>query len=369
MALMELLKELVERNASDLHLVAAHAPVIRADGRLIPVEGDTEILEREAVAKLFEPFLSAKQMAALKDKQDIHTSVVSDSFVSERYGEARRFRACIFWDLNGVSASLRVIPVNIPTLSQLFPPETEVTFRRFTQQKRGLILVVGATGSGKSTTTASMIETINIERRERIFTIEEPIEYLHTSKTSLISQREVGTDLESFEQGGLSAFRSDPDVILVGEIRTPEALRIALALAETGHLVFSTIHADSVSEAVRRMIESFPDARETMQSMIARSLNAIIGQRLVPRAGGFGRVAAHEIMIVNSRIRRLIDEGKIDLNLAIEAGRGEGMCTMDDSLLGLYRNGSIDYDRAWNFMNDRDRLGPRPVEEGEGPTA
>ena len=369
MALMEYLKELVERNASDLHLVAGSPPMIRINGELLPLEHDTNVLGRETVGTLFEPFFSDTQQAMLRNRQDVHTSLVSDIFSSTQYGDAQRFRVCAFWDRHGIGASLRVIPTKIPTLDQLFTPEAEVTFRKLANLRRGLVLVVGPVGSGKSTTVAAMIETINTERCERIFTIEDPIEYAHSSKKSLISQREVGSDVESYEQGGISVMRADPDVVLVGELRTPEAVRIALALAETGHLVFSTIHAESASEAVRRMIEAFPDARDTMQSLVARSLQAVIGQRLVPRAARIGRAPANEIMLMNSRIRRMIGEGQTDLTVAIEAGRDEGMRTMDDSLLSLYRDGTISYEAAWLRIEDRERLGPRPLVAEEPATA
>ena len=207
-----------------------------------------------------------------------------------------------------------------------------------------------------------MVDTINADRAERIVTIEDTIEYLYTPKRSLISQRDVGTDVESYEQGGLTALRSDPDVVVMGEFRTPEAVRIALALADNGHLVFATMHADSVNEALRRLYESFPDNRESMQRLIARSLAAIIAQRLVHRAGGEGRAALNEIMLVNARIRSMIQDGKTDFNLAIEAGRSEGMQTMDDSVIRHYEAGTITYDKAWELIDDRDRLGLKPAE-------
>jgi len=356
MLIVNLLRELIDGSGSDLHLVSGSRPRIRINGELKDAECETAVVGHDDVWKMFEPLLSQTKKAALENRQDINSSIAwNDSFINAR------FRICLFWDRCGLSAALRLIPTKIPLLSDLFPPELEATFRSFINRRRGLILVVGATGSGKSTTVAAMIDAINIERSERIFTIEEPIEYGHTSKMSLISQREVGSDVESYEQGGLSVMRADPDVILIGELMTPEAVRIALAAAETGHLVFSTIHADSVSEAVRRLVESFPDNKETMQSMLARSLVTVVTQRLLPRASNTGRVAVHEIMIANSTIRKLIDEGQTDLSLAIEAGRNEGMCTMDDSVLGLYREGAISYDTAWNRVKDRERLGPRPV--------
>lgn len=363
---MDLLRTLVQNDGSDLHLVAGSRPMFRTHGDLKPLEGEETIFGRTDVLKLFDPYLTEAQKAAIENRQDINTSIVSDdTVVSQRYGRAGRFRVCVFWDSNGAGASLRVIPLKIPTLPMLFTSEIESTFHGLVNLRRGLTLVVGPVGSGKSTTVASMIDTINTERSERIFTIEDPIEYLHTSKKSLISQREVGIDIESYEQGGLSVMRADPDVILVGELRTPESVRIALALAETGHLVFATMHANSVSEAVRRLVESFPDNKETMQSMIARCLNAVIGQSLLPRADGSGRVPANEIMIVNARIRRMIAGGETDISLAIEAGLGEGMCSMDDSIISHYNRGTITYDAAWHRIQDPFRLGPRPTTTNE----
>jgi twitching motility protein PilT len=211
-------------------------------------------------------------------------------------------------------------------------------------------------GSGKSTTVASMINEINISRSERIFTIEDPIEYLHTSKMSLISQREVGSDVASYEEGALSVLRADPDVVLISEFQTSETVRIALTMAHTGHLVFSTMHAGSVSEVIRRLIESFPDSKETVRSMLANNLQAILTQRLVPRIGG-GRTVVNDIMLCTPLIRRMIEEGMTDFTLAIEAGRSKGMRTMDDCLIELYRDGAITYETAWSHSNDRERLG------------
>ncbi len=357
MPLTDLLKEQVERQASDLHLVPGSPPTLRIWGQLTPISEDAPVLGSDEVATLFEPFLTEAQRAALRDKQDINIGMAAVGVY---------FRVCLFSERHGLGASLRLIPAQIPTLEELFSGETLALFRGLTQVRRGLILVVGAVGSGKSTTTASMIDCINAERSERIFTIEHPLEYIHTSKRSLISQREVGTDVDSYEQGSFSVMRADPDVILVGELSTPDALRIALALADSGHLVFSTMLATSASEAVRRMMESFPESRETIRQMIARSLQAVITQRLATRAStserGHRRVAVHEIMLVNARIRRMIDAGETDLSLAIEAGRDEGMRTMDDSLLQLYRDGIITYELAWGSVQDRDRLGPKSVD-------
>jgi twitching motility protein PilT len=364
MLLKDLLKEVVKRQGSDLHLVTGLPPVFRIGGELT-ILGNRKLAENE-VWTLFEPFLTARQKIDVENRQDIHTSIsVEDLVVNETDGGAGHFRACVFWDSNGLSAALRAIPFEVPSLSLLFNPETEALIRGLTNKRRGLVIIAGPTGSGKSTTVASMIDAINLDRSERIFTIEDPVEYVHSSKMSLISQREVGLDVDSYEQGGISAMRADPDVVFLGELRVPESVRVALALADTGHLVFGTMNASTVSESVRRLIESFPENRQTLQSMLARSLVAIIAQQLVPRANGQGRVVAHEIMIANTRIRRMIDEGQTDLAVAIEAGRNEGMCTMDDSLVALYRNGTISHESACRHARDSRLLGPDPGQSTE----
>ena len=355
MELDDLLAEMIERQASDLHLAAKHPPTLRYWGALSPVVLNGEPLGElglDDVDRLFASYLSGEEIAAFRNGRDVNKSIE---------WKGHLFRSCFFQTRDGAAAALRLVPTNIPTLEALFGDDVG-TFRSLANLKRGLILTVGPTGSGKSTTTAAMIDEINRTRRERIITIEDPIEYVHQSKESLISQREVGGDIESVEQGALSALRADPDVILIGELRTPEAVRIALALAETGHLVFSTLFAVSVSEAIQRLIESFPDSPDTMRRMLARSFAAVISQRLLPRANGRGRIPVHEILLANSRVRGLIGGGATDLTLAIEAGRNEGMRTMDDAVLAAYRNDDITYDVAWNAVDNRERLGPRPVE-------
>ena len=352
MELADLLAEFIERQASDLHLAAKHPPTLRYWGELSPVILNGEPapeLGPDDVDRLFAAYLSEEELGALQNGHDVHKSIE---------WEGNLFRCCFFKDRAGSAAELRLIPTNIPTLDQLFG-DGAGTFRNLAASRRGLILTVGLTGSGKSTTTAAMIDKINRTRRERIITIEDTIEYIHKSKMSMISQREVGASVEA---AALSVLRSDPDVVLIGELRTPEAVRITLALAESGHLVFSTMHANSVSEAVQRLIESFPDSTDTMRRMLARSLGAVIWQQLLPRANGRGRVAVDEILLSNSRVRGMIIAGVADLNVAMEAGRDQGMCTMDDAILEAHHRGDITYDTAWGRIDDRERLGPRPAE-------
>ena len=348
MELKDLLAEFVNRKASDLHLMAQQPPTLRIDGDLIPL--DTPPLEPQAAEQLFAPYVSEAELFALRDGQDVNTSI-------EWAG--KRFRCCIFRDRTGTSAALRLIPCVVPSLRDLFGERAE-TFRKLTQARRGLILLAGNIGSGKSTTVAAMLNEINGERSERIITIEDPIEYIHSSQKSLFSQREVGKDVESLEHGALSALRADLDVALIGELRTPEAVRIALTLAETGHLVFSTLMADTASEAIQRLVEAFPEGGDRIRRLLARTVLAVIAQRLLPRASLHGRVPVNEILLATPRVRRLIDEGTTDFTLALEAGRGQGMCTMDDAVLTAYRADEISYDTAWNAIGDRERLGEGP---------
>jgi twitching motility protein PilT len=356
MELTDLFSEFITRHASDLHLAAGQAPMLRTWGVLAPIlisGSDTPpVLAPDDVDRLFAEYLSGEELAAFRQGRDVQKSIE---------WEGNLFRCCFFQDRVGSAAELRLIPTKIPTLTELFGDGAE-TFRDLTKRTRGLILTVGPTGSGKSTTTAAMIDEINRTRSERIIMVEDVIEYVHTSKMSMVSQREVGSSVESVEQGALSVLRADPDVVLIGELRTPEAVRITLALAETGHLVFATMHAVSVSEAIQRLIESFPDARDTMRRMLARSVTAVISQRLLPRANGRGRVPVDEILLSNNRVRTLIAEGATDLTLAMEAGRDQGMRTMDDAILEVYNRGDISYDTAWGRIDDRERLGLKPAE-------
>ncbi|MEO7718741.1 MAG: PilT/PilU family type 4a pilus ATPase [Capsulimonas sp.] len=356
MELADLLSEFVGRQASDLHLAAGQPPTLRTWGALAPIfvgGGDVPpTLASEDVDRLFAEYLSDDELTAFRGGRDVNKSIE---------WEGNLFRCCFFQDRAGSAAELRLIPTKIPTLTELFGDGAGL-FRDLTAQKRGLILTVGPTGSGKSTTVAAMIDEINRERCERIITIEDTVEFVHRSKMSMVSQREVGSSVESVEQGALSVLRADPDVVLIGELRTPEAVRITLALAETGHLVFATMHAVSVSEAVQRLIESFPDAQDTMRRMLARSVTAVISQRLLPRANGRGRVPVDEILLSNNRVRTLISDGATDLTLAMEAGRDQGMRTMDDAILEAYSRGDISYDTAWGRIDDRERLGLKPAE-------
>jgi len=256
-----------------------------------------------------------------------------------------RFRVNLFRDKGSVAAALRLIPTRIPTLQELgMPPIVE----KLTHIKRGLVLVTGPTGSGKSTTLASMINHINLNRSEHIITIEDPIEYLHNHKMSVINQRELGMDTRSFPNALRASLREDPDIILVGEMRDLETMQLAISAAETGHLVFATLHTNSAASSVDRIVDGFPPGQqEQVRLQLSNNIQAIVAQQLIPKASGQGRVAVQEIMIATAAIRNLIREAKAhQLTSVIQTSANQGMITTDQALKDLYLRGTITYEAA-----------------------
>lgn len=353
MALTKLLTELVEQEGSDLHLIVGQPPVFRVHGELRRREEAP--LDEEAMLALVRPQLSDSDWASVQEqKTDVETTL--------RIPDAT-FRFHVFRERGRLGAAIRVVPRETPTLDVLYPRERDSineTLHKIIELPRGLVLVTGPTGSGKDTTCAAMIETINQTAARRIITLEDPITYEFVSKKSLITQRSIGEDVVSYEQGAFWAFHEDLDVIFINEMRTLEVVQYALALAETGHLVFSTLHTGTVSEAIMRLIDVFPGPRDLIRRMLARNLAAVLAQQLLPRCDRPGRVAANEVLLMTPRTRQMIEQGQDTYHLAIEANREAGMQTMDDSILGLYRAGVISYETAWNRLIDTERLGPRP---------
>lgn len=352
MTLNILMKELAQQVGSDLHLVVGEPPVFRVSGELIR-RPEGPILDNAEMESLLLPHVTEAQRASLQQGNDIERSLSLEN---------NRFKMTIFHERGNLAASLRVIPVHVPTMSELgFTKEDHATLYNLTKTRRGLVIISGPTGSGKSTTIASMIEEINQQRAERILTIEDPIEYVFESKKSIITQRNVGEDVPNFAYGLRSAFRSDPDVLLIGETRDLETMMIALSLAETGHLVFSTLHTTTASGAIQRIIDSFPEQQQpVIRQMLATNLSAVVAQRLLPRASLTERVAVQEIILSTPRVRQMIAEGHNDLTVAIEAGRDVGMHTMDDDLVRLVENGTISANTAWFHLQDKERL-PRKL--------
>ncbi len=331
----DLLRQVVERGASDLHLAVGIPPTFRIDGGLI--QSDFMTLTHQDTQRLAYDILTDEQIQRFEQnlELDFSYSIVNLS----------RFRVNIFKDKGTVAVAFRVIPVKIPTIRDLgLPPVLE----ELTKKPRGLILVTGPTGSGKSTTLAAMINQINSEHDAHIITVEDPIEYLHEHKMSIINQRELGIDTHSFANALRASLREDPDVILVGEMRDLETISTAITCAETGHLVFATLHTNNAPQTVDRMVDVFPpEQQEQIRFMLSNNIEAIICQQLIPRAGMPGRVCAMEIMTASSAVRNLIREAKAhQLTSSIQTSSSLGMQTMDQSLRDLYQSGTISYDEA-----------------------
>lgn len=340
-----LLEECVKRKASDLHIQVGLPPMLRIDGKLAPVPG-TDVLNDEAVEALIFAILDEDQkQVLLKDKE------FDFSFA---FGDMGRFRVNAFHERGNLAAALRLITNNMQTIEQLGLP---TIVNKFADYPRGLVLVTGPTGSGKSTTLAAMIDKINHERAEHIITIEDPIEYTHQSKKSVVVQREVHYDTYSFSAALRSALREDPDVVLLGEMRDLETIASAITIAETGHLVFATLHTNSAAQSIDRMIDVFPPHQQPqIRSQLSNILMAIVSQRLIPTIGG-GRIAAAEILVATSAVRNIIREGKThQLEAVIQTGAEFGMQSMDKTLVELIHSGTVTYDEAKNFAVDLDEL-------------
>lgn len=340
-----LLEEVIKKKASDLHLQVGLPPTLRIDGSLVPVSG-ADVLNEESVEVLVFAILDEDQkQILLKDKE------FDFSFA---FGDLGRFRVNAFHERGNLAAALRLIPNEILTVEQLGLPQI---VNKFADYPRGLVLITGPTGSGKSTSLAAIIRKINSERAAHIITIEDPIEFTHKSKKSVIVQREVHYDTYSFSAALRSALREDPDVVLIGEMRDLETIASAITIAETGHLVLATLHTNSASQSIDRMIDVFPPHQQPqIRAQLANMLMAICSQRLIPAIGS-GRVAAAEVLIATPAVRNIIREGKShQLEAVIQTGAEYGMQSMDKTLVGLIHSGTITYDEARNYAVDLEEL-------------
>lgn len=341
MDINELLAFSVSNKASDLHLSAGLPPIIRVDGEMRRL--NVEPLDHKQVHALIFSIMNDNQ------RKDYEENLECD--FSFEIKDLSRFRVNAFVQNRGAAAVLRTIPSDILTLDQLGAPEI---FKQIIDQPTGIVLVTGATGSGKSTTLAAMVDHINTHKREHILTIEDPIEFVHKNKMCVMNQREVHRDTKSFNNALRSALREDPDVILVGELRDLETIRLAISAAETGHLVFGTLHTNSAPKTIDRIIDVFPAEEKSMvRSMLSESLRAVISQTLLKKVGG-GRVAAHEIMIGIPAIRNLIREDKVpQMYSVIQTGQQHGMQTMDQCLQRLVAMGVISANDAASKSIDK----------------
>jgi twitching motility protein PilT len=350
----ELLRLVVEKKGSDLHLAADVPPVLRVDGQLLATNYGP--LTDFDVQRMVYAILTDEQIRLFETDYELDCSYNLKGL--------SRFRVNVYRDRGAVAAAFRVIPANIPTVRGLGLP---LVLEDLSRRPRGLILVTGPTGSGKSTTLAAMIGQINGERSMHIITIEDPIEYLHTHRRSLINQRELGADTRNFAQALRHALRQDPDVILVGEMRDLDTMALAITAAETGHLVFSTVHTNSAAQTVDRIVDVFPPGQqEQIRVQLSNNLEAVLSQQLLPRAGTPGRIAAMEIMIASSAIRNLIREAKAhQITSIIQTSAHLGMQTMDQCLRDLYQRGLITYEEAMGRAMNQEELKKMLFTRGE----
>lgn len=341
--LHEIFELAIQREASDIHITVGKPVIFRIDGDLVEV--DEKVLAPKDVEKLVYPLFQDDERLCedYKNKGEI------DFAQTVEHGE--RIRANVYKERGNMAVAIRILPEHIPTPEELGLPSS---VRELCNLKRGLVLVTGATGTGKSTTLAALINTINEQHRRHIITLEDPIEYVHGHNKSIVNQRELGNDTMSYANALRAALRQDPDVILVGEMRDRETIEVALTAAETGHLVLSTLHTNNAAATIDRIIDAFPSGqRDQVAVQLANVIEAVISQQLVPIKGESGRVAAFEIMLANPAVRNIIREEKAyQLPSQIQIHKKIGMQTMDDALYKLYFNGTISADDCLHFAQD-----------------
>lgn len=333
----------LERNASDLHLKVGEPPIIRVDSSLIRLE-NYQVLSQEAMKDLVDVLLPDRHKTTLETQMDVDTSYAFKDNV--------RFRVNIYTEKGYLGIAFRLIPNRIRNIEELGLP---ATMRKFTELKQGLVLVVGPTGHGKSTALAALLQEINQNRAEHILTIEDPVEYVFTPEKSVVSQREVGLDTPSFPQALRASLREDINVVLVGEMRDLESTSACLTLAETGHLIFATLHTNDAAQSIDRIIDVFPGTQQgQVRSQLANTLSGIVSLRLLPKVGG-GVIPAYEILMANHAIRNAIRENKTyEINNVIHTNLDQGMIPLDKTLALLVKSGQLDLEVAKNYVLDND---------------
>lgn len=335
-----LLKFTLENKGSDLHLSGGNQPIVRIDGDLQRIK--TDILTGDMIRTMLFSIMTEENRAEYERDMEIDFAI--------SLGRDARFRVNAFTNRAGSAAVFRVIPTKIPSLEDLHCPPI---FKRFAELEKGIVLVTGPTGSGKSTTLAAMINHVNETSQKHILTVEDPVEFFHQSKKALVNHREVGNDTASFARALKSALREDPDIILVGEMRDHETIGLALTAAETGHLVFGTLHSSSAAKTIDRIIDVFPaNDKGMVRAMLSSSIQGIVSQTLLKRAGG-GRAAAHEIMVGTNAVRNLIRENQLaQVYSMIQTGARYGMQTMEDSITDLVASGAVTKQTANEYLMD-----------------
>lgn len=341
-----LLKNIVAYKASDLHLVSRSEPQIRIDGKLVPL--DMEQLTGTTIEEMCYTLISDKQKKKLEEEKELDFAIM--------FPDIGRFRANYYYTMNSeLAAAFRIIPIDIPSLDDLNAP---MVFKEIVKREKGLILVTGPTGSGKSTTLAALLNEVNLFEHRHIITIEDPVEFIHTNKKALFSHRNVGEDTKSFDRALKFSLREDPDIILVGEMRDQETISTAITAAETGHLVLGTLHTNSAVQTINRIVDSFEGAEQVqVRNMLATSLYAVISQSLLPKIGG-GRVAIHEIMINNAAIANLIRENKIhQIYSQMQLNQQKtGMITQTQAMMRALKSNSITKEDAIRYSTQPQEL-------------
>jgi twitching motility protein PilT len=355
--LRALLEEMIERDASDLHITAGDKPKLRIDGDITDANVDVVLTPKDTL-QLAYSILTENQKKRFETEDELDFSFGIQNLA--------RFRGNCFKQRGCVSLVIRQIPFNIRTFEELGLPNAVA---KMAERPRGLVLVTGPTGSGKSTTLAAMIDKINRERRGHIITVEDPIEFIHRHQSCIVNQREVGTDTKSFSNALKYSLREDPDVILVGEMRDLETMQAALTIAETGHLCFATLHTNSAAEAINRIIDVFPAHQQSqVRAQLAFVLEGIVTQTLLPRAKGRGRAMAAESLVVTPAIRALIRDNKIhQINSSMQSGKKFGMQTLNDALYNLYMSREVVLDECLRVSGDQNEflrmIGESPMDD------
>jgi len=346
--LSELFNLVFEENASDLLISAGAPPMLRVNGRLLRTRND--VLTADETKRLIYKVLTAEQRKRFEQKKELDFSLAA--------GRKHRFRVNVYYQKQAVTGAFRPIPEVIPPLEELGVPDG---LAELTQRRQGMVLVTGPTGHGKTTTLASLIDLVNETRESHVITIEDPIEFVHRHKKCIVDQREVGEDTDSFYDALKYALRQDPDVILVGELRDIETIGLALRAAETGHLVFGTLHTNDAVQTVDRIIDVFPAGQQQqIRFMLSMTLLAVISQRLMPKVDEKGRVLACEVLYANTAVSNLIREGKThQIYSVMETNFKDGMMTMDKSVKKLYLDGVISYDEAVSHVRNPSAISKR----------
>ncbi len=359
--LRALLEEMIEKDASDLHLVAGERPKLRVDGDIVSASSEEVMTPKDTLSLAY---------SVLTENQKKRFETESELDFSFGIQNLARFRGNVFKQRGCVSVVIRQIPFSVKTFQELGLPQVVA---QLADRPRGLVLVTGPTGSGKSTTLAAMIDKINKELKGHIITVEDPIEFIHRHQSCIVNQREVGTDTNSFQAALKYALRQDPDVVLIGEMRDLETIQAALTIAETGHLAFATLHTNSAAESINRIIDVFPSHQQSqVRAQLAFVLEGVLTQTLLQRAKGRGRVMAAEIMICTPAIRALIRDDKVhQIESSMQAGKKYGMQTLNDALYQLYMGREVTKDeclRVTSKPNDFLRsIGETPPDEKDGP--